>query len=201
MCALCAAVTDAQRYDRPFLYNRKLLETQRFIVLPSLGPLVPGHVMVVSKSHCDSLASMGLEAVLEYDCLAANLRTAPFLRDNDPLEAEHGSTADDKAGACVVHTHVHWLPGMGRFLGEFKRRLSLRPESNLLELAGGAGPYLFARADGIQAFFSAQGLNSQTIRRILCDVLDRDDTDWMQAPRLDWVQETVDAWRGHETEL
>ena len=38
------------------------------------------------------------------------------------MEAEHGSTANDKAGACVVHTHVHWLPDMGRFFAEFQRR-------------------------------------------------------------------------------
>jgi ATP adenylyltransferase len=115
VCALCVAVRDAT-WDTPsFLYNRKLLETDQFVVLPSVGPLVPGHVMVVSKTHSYSLSSMGADAVSEYDALAARLRTAPFLRNGVPLEAEHGSTADDKAGACVIHTHVHWVPGMGRF--------------------------------------------------------------------------------------
>ncbi len=157
--------------------------------------------MVVSKSHCNSLASMGAVAIEEYEDLAAKLRSSPQFRDDDPMEAEHGSSEGDKAGACVVHTHVHWLPGMGRFLGEFERRLPLRTESSLLELVAVGEPYLFARGGGRQQFFDARGLVSQTVRRTLCELLDRDDVDWMQAPRLDWVEETVAAWLAQEPEL
>ena len=125
ICALCVAVADSTRHVTPFLHNQKLLETNRFIVLPSLGPLMPGHVMVVGREHQNSLASMGREALEEYEELANRLRVAPFLRDGVPLEAEHGSTANDKAGACVVHTHVHWLPGLGGYLRDFQKRLPL----------------------------------------------------------------------------
>jgi len=194
-CALCVAAADATTSEQPFLHNRKLLETPRFVVLPSVGPLVPGHVMVVSKVHSHSLASMGPEAILEYESLATRLRKAPLLANGDPLEAEHGSTAADKAGACVIHTHVHWLPGMGRFWTEFAQTLSPRPEIDLLEV-GDAAAYIFARARSQRAIFYADGLRSQTVRRILCELMDRDDTDWMQAPRLDWVKETVEAWLG-----
>jgi diadenosine tetraphosphate (Ap4A) HIT family hydrolase len=194
ICALCVATADATRSEQPFLHNQKLFETRRFVVLPSLGPLVPGHVMVVSKAHYHSLASMGAEAVTEYESLAARLTKAPFLADGHPLEAEHGSTPSDKAGACVIHTHVHWLPGMGRFWNEFADRLSLRAETSLLDFGCRDVPYIFARARTQQGIFHAEGLRSQTIRRILCELMDRDDTDWMQAPRLNWVQETVDAW-------
>lgn len=193
-CALCVAVADATRHEEPFLHNRKLFETPRFVVLPSLGPLVVGHVMVVSKAHCHSLASMGHEAVEEYEALASRLRTAPFLTDGNPLEAEHGSTLDDKAGACVIHTHVHWVPGMGGFLQEFRDQLPLLSERGLLNVPVDM-PYIFARARAESILFQAKGLPSQTIRRILCGVLDRDDIDWTQAPRLDWIEETVRAWQ------
>jgi len=200
-CALCTAVTDATRRDDPFLYNSKLLETAHFVVIPSLGPFVVGHVMAVSKFHCESLASMGADALREYDELANRLRSLSFLRESDLLEAEHGSTKCEKAGACVVHTHVHLLPGMGVFFDVFKEHLEPRPERCLLELAKPVPPYIFARAGCKQALFAARGLASQTIRRVLCDALDRDDTDWMQAPRLDWVKETVELWHKHRSEL
>lgn len=171
------------------------METDLFVVLPSLGPLVAGHVMVVSKLHCNSLAAMGLDAVSEYERLAAALRSGPQFLHKDPLEAEHGSGEREKAGACVIHTHVHWLPGMGRFLEEFKGRLLRRPESDLLQLVESCEPYLFVRSSCAQAIFDGRGLRSQTVRRILCEVLDRDDVDWVRAPRLDWVEETVSAWQ------
>jgi diadenosine tetraphosphate (Ap4A) HIT family hydrolase len=197
-CALCVAVADATGGGESFLHNRKLMETERFVVLPSVGPVVPGHVMVVSKSHWHSLASMGPLAIREYESLAARLRTAPLLRDADPLEAEHGATGEDKAGACVIHTHVHWVPGMGQFWNEFKQHLSLRRERDLFEVSNNGGTYIFVRASAKRAIYEAQGLRSQTIRRILCGILDREDTDWMQALRPDWVEETVKAWDREE---
>ncbi len=131
--------------------------------------------MVVSKIHRDSLASMGEEAVVEYDVLANRLRNSPLMRDMDPLEAEHGSTACDKAGACVVHTHVHWLPDMGRFLNDFRHRLTVRNELFITQMLPGPPAYLFLRNSNGSVILDGQGLPSQTIRRILCDLLDRDD--------------------------
>jgi diadenosine tetraphosphate (Ap4A) HIT family hydrolase len=121
-CKLCRALANATREAEPSVCNARLLETPQFIAMPSLGPLVRGQVMVVSKIHAESLASMGSDALGEYDALALRLRKAASLLGANPLEAEHGSTAGDKAGACVVHTHVHWLPEMGDFLGEFRKR-------------------------------------------------------------------------------
>jgi diadenosine tetraphosphate (Ap4A) HIT family hydrolase len=190
---LCTAVADATRYADPFLYNSKLLESGRFVVVPSLGPLLPGHVMIVSKTHLESLASMGPEALDEYNQLAVRVRSGPLLHEGNALEAEHGSTPGDKAGACVVHTHVHFIPKMGAHLPAFKERLRIRG-ANLSGLPMSHEPYIFLRNDSEEVIFDARELPSQTIRRILCDVLNRDDDDWMQSPRLDWVKETVDAW-------
>jgi hypothetical protein len=149
--------------------------------------------MIVSKTHAESLASMGSEAFDEYNQLALRVRSGPFLRDGDVLEAEHGSTPGDKAGACVVHTHVHFIPKVGAHLPAFKERLRVRG-ARLSDVSTIHEPYIFLRNDSEEVIFDARELPSQTIRRILCDVLNRDDDDWTQAPRLDWVKETVDAW-------
>jgi diadenosine tetraphosphate (Ap4A) HIT family hydrolase len=198
-CPLCRVVVDSTEYPEPFMYNTRLLETLHFVVTPCIGPLVRGHVIVVSRTHCESLASMGEAAVREYDALAIRLRSAPLLLGDDALEAEHGSTPDDKAGACVVHTHVHWLPGMGRFIGEFRRRLPVIDKANLFDLS--SEPYIFVRNGDERSILGARGLPSQMIRRILCDALGRHDADWTKAPRLDWIEETVEAWRAYEESL
>jgi diadenosine tetraphosphate (Ap4A) HIT family hydrolase len=194
---LCSAVADATRYTEPFLYNSKLFESERFVVVPSLGPLVPGHVMIVSKEHRESLASMGPAALKEYNDLAMKVRSGPLLDSGEALEAEHGSTPGDKAGACVVHTHVHVIPKMGKHLPAFKERLAVRREARLSAVGPAHEPYIFLRNDSEEVILDAQNLPSQTIRRILCEILDRDDDDWTQAPRLNWVKETVDAWARH----
>jgi diadenosine tetraphosphate (Ap4A) HIT family hydrolase len=193
-CALCIALADG-RSAQPILCNTILLETDLFTVLPSLGPFAPGHVMVVSKFHTHNLASMGAEAIDEYERLACQLRLkAPLLRNTNPLEAEHGSSAQDKAGACVMHTHVHWIPHMGHFRPELAERLPQQQEIRLLDITNPDSAYVFARSDNGSGVSRAQGLSSQTIRRILCEITDRDDADWKQALRPDWIKETVKAW-------
>jgi diadenosine tetraphosphate (Ap4A) HIT family hydrolase len=195
-CALCRALADGRSATSPRAENTRLLETERFIVVPALGPFVPNHLMVVSREHVLSLAAMDSAAIVEYEELAKRLATyAPF-RDAGVLEAEHGATDGDKAGACVVHTHVHWLPGLGGHSTMFDGWLTLNHESsNLDPLLGTRGPYIFTRGNfGKVRIYNASGQHSQMIRRALCDGLQRDDTNWKQFPRKEWIEETVASW-------
>lgn len=194
-CALCVAVADATGTEESLLFNRNLHETEHFVVVPSIGPFLPGHVLVVSKTHHPSLASMGRAAVEEYDVLAAQLlTTAPGFGAGVPLEAEHGATASDKAGACVIHTHVHWIPGVGMFFDDLAARLARLPYRTLADMASLDRAYIFLRARERQAVFDGRGLPSQTVRRLLCELIDRDDDDWRRSLRSDWVTATVDEW-------
>ena len=127
LCALCVAAADATAPDHPFLHNTPLAETPRFVVIPSVGPFTPGHVMVVSKTHQPSLLAMGAAAVYEYDALAERIRLLPVWNATVPLEAEHGSTTLDSGGACVVHCHVHWIPGTGLHYDTLASRLHHLP--------------------------------------------------------------------------
>ena len=67
-CRLCATVAGRQAtYSRRNIENTILLKTQNFIVVPALGPLISGHVLIVSTLHFPSIASMGIEAIVEYE--------------------------------------------------------------------------------------------------------------------------------------
>ena len=199
VCPLCVAAADATALEESFLHNTPLAESHRFVVIPSIGPFLPGHVMVVSKIHESSLLSMGVNAVQEYDSLAERLRRLPVWDGTVPLEAEHGSTSANRAGACVVHSHVHWIPGTGQYFDILASQLAHLSRTDYEASLAGRRPYIFLRGGSECGFFRAGGLPSQAIRRFLCDVLGRDDTDWRQNPRLDWVAETVKRWTTLET--
>jgi hypothetical protein len=78
-CALCLALRN-QRSDHTSLENTSLLESEHFCVLPSVGPFVPGHVMVVSKEHYRNLATMGMPRIDEYRNIAQELSHIPFVK-------------------------------------------------------------------------------------------------------------------------
>lgn len=197
-CSLCSAVCDAKSMaGRPSLQNTPIAETDRFVVMPCVGPLVPGHVLVVSREHYPSLASMGREAIRDYQRLLDRFREANPSAVDGLLEAEHGAVSGDCAGACVVHTHIHWMPGLGRYDTLFEGVLAHRPMGESLgDLAGVDTPYLLVRrAGGAPHLYDGSGLPSQLIRQAICSQLGREDWDWRSNPRMDWINLSIDIWK------
>lgn len=88
-----------------------LLESDLFVLLPDISPLVPGHCLLIPKQHHCSLATLPedhLEELSKFlqDCTALVSRWWPV-----PLLFEHGSGAlAPKSGACIHHAHLHLLP-------------------------------------------------------------------------------------------
>src|SRR5690242_1505151 len=61
-CVFCDA-QDAHGSSR--LENSELLNSEHFVLMPALGPLVPGHVLIVSRDHALSLAALGTSVLTE----------------------------------------------------------------------------------------------------------------------------------------
>jgi hypothetical protein len=139
---------------------------------------------------------MPQEVIHEYDDMVRMFFGLPEIA-GDLLEAEHGSTLECKAGACVVHTHIHLLPGCMKY-HEFLDG-SLRLFDRLPDLAGIQGfsqPYILVRGNlGKAAVFHADSVPEQAIRRVLCERLGQSNWDWRTDPRIGLIDETVAFWK------
>ncbi|MEX0715162.1 MAG: hypothetical protein WD066_01175 [Planctomycetaceae bacterium] len=191
-CRLCGAISDADRADGPLgIENTPLWTSRHFVVMPCVGPLLVGQVMVVSRRHVPSLAALGPDAIAEYEELAAKL---PKNRDT-LLEAEHGATQESCAGACITHAHVHWIPGLGDLSVTLDGVLPQFHRGSELRLPAASVPYLFLRGgDRLVRVFDGANLPSQLLRQVICSTLGRDDWDWRADPRRDLILETVEYW-------
>jgi diadenosine tetraphosphate (Ap4A) HIT family hydrolase len=193
-CALCDAVDESPKIERP-AYNTHLLVSPHFVVIPAVGPLSLGHVMIVSRSHLPNLGSMTRVEIAEYasvvDVACARLGVA---RD-ELLEAEHGSDDDATGGACISHVHVNLIPKMARHIDMFDALLPSQPvRHDLDDLYGTNAPYILLRTSRNTRLLTAHGVPSQLIRRRLCELEGRDDWDWGAAPALELVEATVRRW-------
>jgi diadenosine tetraphosphate (Ap4A) HIT family hydrolase len=91
--------------------NNVLLETDLFVLLPDISPLVPGHCLLIPKEHYSSFARLPqthIEALKRFSkhCVAfvSQQYGTAFL-------FEHGSgPLEPKSGACIHHAHMHLLP-------------------------------------------------------------------------------------------
>ena len=195
-CRLCKSLCNSQgKLGKLRLENTQLFGTKNFVVLPALGPLMPGHVLVISRKHFLSLASMGIEAISEYFDISETLSNK-FLT-NDFIEIEHGSIETECAGASVIHAHVHWIPGLGNFYTMLEGCLKpLQKVATLTDLVGSNLPYIYLRGgEKPPRFYEAYSLEMQFMRRRICELLGRGDWNWRKYPHPDWVQKTIFLWQ------
>jgi hypothetical protein len=138
---------------------------------------------------------MGEQTVTEYDAFIRDL-----LGDGRGwLEAEHGATEGDCAGACIIHAHVHLLPGMAQFAEVFDGVLPELYGGDEIRLPEAGQPYVFLRgALGRTRVLGAEGLPTQVLQQAICSILGREDWDWRRLPRNHLLLETLEFWRGRD---
>jgi diadenosine tetraphosphate (Ap4A) HIT family hydrolase len=194
-CTLCKVVDEGLFNQRP-LYDSHLTETTSFLVIPAVGPVRPGHVMVVSRSHVSNLASMPSTAVVEYNELVQTVSRDDAHGLRDVLEAEHGGAEGEGGGACITHVHINLIPQAGSFVNLFDGELPRQDvDQSLSNLHSGKAPYILLRSPRSVSLYVAKAVPSQLIRRALLEKLGRDDWDWAAFPHLDVVKATVRMWR------
>lgn len=113
-CCFCAELAGRRtRFHElyPDLNSRVVLESDDFVVVPSLGQLSPGHLLLIPRQHVTSFGALGStyreEALRIYDLLRSELGQ----RYSPPVSFEHGSPPGATEGGCgIVHAHIHFVP-------------------------------------------------------------------------------------------
>lgn len=101
----------------PIVPSQVFLETAHCLGIVNLKPIVPGHVLIISKRVEPRLA--GLSSEESQDFFETVKRCAPVLEKHYNAEALNIAIQDGPAaGQSVEHIHCHLLP---RKVGDFKR--------------------------------------------------------------------------------
>lgn len=89
-------------------------QTNRFVVLMGLGPIIEGYVIIITRPHLSCCAAISEEWLDEFECLIKAVQEAQVTIYGASLFFEHGRT-----GSCVpeghgqdvcYHAHLHLLP-------------------------------------------------------------------------------------------
>jgi diadenosine tetraphosphate (Ap4A) HIT family hydrolase len=195
-CPLCLAVTDAQTGDPKHEFNTPLYETANFFVLPCVGPLIEGHVLIVSKIHKESLAALDEVQLNEVISILSFVRSRTSYRNS--LITEHGSLDDQAGGACIVHCHIHIIPEMGRYNSALDPMLPVTKLVTLKEILRVSYPYILSmQLDGEIKLYQAYNAYSQMMRKAICSALKRNDGDWKQSHDVKVSKKTIGMWKSN----
>ncbi len=192
VCEYCQEIhpSGENRFNRLYagmVETRFVLRTSHFVVMPTLGQLFKGSLLIVPVAHVETLASLPPDHLSELAALLEQVQCK--LRDfGQPVFFEHGST-QEVAGSCgIFHAHLHVVPLPARLepqkllpsatdsFGSLPAALSALHHSPHYLLAGDSTRTVIAE---VAALSGAPG--SQYFRRRLVSLFDLDRPwDWRQ---------------------
>gem|GEM_PF-1828794 len=92
-------------------------ESEHFILQVSKGPYNRGHFLILSKQHYDRFADLPKNVLKDYKGLSQVIETHLTSEYGSFMSFEHGSVYEEnsscglnRAGSCIDHLHVHFLP-------------------------------------------------------------------------------------------
>jgi len=107
----CACIFCQEFVDPPKSPNRILWEGDKFVLLPSIGSITPGYVLLMPRQHVRSfadLSSVELSTALD---IAEQVRSIVSRRFGPTILAEHGpGQPGTRSAACCDHAHWHLIP-------------------------------------------------------------------------------------------
>ncbi len=188
----------------PHLDSRIIWETENFIVTPTIGSLVEGYVIIVTKKHYLSMGHIPSKNYEEFHWVVSEVQTTlQSVYQNSCVLFEHGPCSNSNTGgSCVNHAHLHIVP-----LGfDLIRHIKLRNyESDdyplsarcLLELGK---PYIYLQQNignkKNSVLADATNLPSQYFRRIIAEQIGKpDEWDWAIFIGKSEIEATINTLR------
>ena len=195
-CRFCDLLANPFDDGLPREYDLPIHKTDDFVLLPAIGPLLIGHVMIVSVNHYPSLLSMPNDIRIKFDEYVSYLHT--FWGDGAKfLLAEHGSSVTSSDGACIAHTHINLLP--------FAKISDIVIDANypeiqrankVCELSSYYRAYFLLKYTGSDAIVhDAANAPSQYLRIKYVANKHGTDWDWRLNPNYDQIDMTISAWQ------
>jgi ATP adenylyltransferase len=175
--------------------------TSRYVVVPSIGSLIEGWILIVPRRHVIVLAELDNQERSEFSRIVQHVDKLVRSRYGPTVHFEHGPAEAGKAGGCGVdHAHLHVVPFRYSLRVEAaKHPLWMRLDwTEVVDVhsavaAHAAGlDYLYLReVDGTAWLSTATAIPSQLFRRILADRLALTGWDWKSHPRPEVAVRTL----------
>ena len=182
--------------------NRTIYEDDEFVVVPTLGQIVKGWLLIIPRQHVMALAGLPGQNQHSFLSLVARVRQAVSKHFGQPFLFEHGSVdGSARSGACVEHAHLHVVPWSTDIAPEAARWLDLHNLpgglSSLLANPPLSSYVFYERVD--RAAYLAQPnspVPCQLVRRLVATAIGYPESwDWRTELTIDRVNEVANTLR------
>lgn len=178
--------------DQTKIENTIIEETKNFYVIPALGAIVEGYVIIISKSHYLTMVSLPSDLRSEYEDILARYRGIfKDIYGDYPMIFEHGTNnTNAKKANSVEHAHVHIVNH--RFKDELAIINSLNFNKNLAERTD-CNYIKYINNEGISYItYNFEGISQQMRILIAKDLNISDKYNWKTEPFYDNIKKTIE---------
>ena len=177
-----------------------IVETERFVVWPSLGGFLEGWVLILPKMHRLSVGACPPEWLRELDDLVTVVTGRIEDAYGEAAVFEHGpAECATQAGCGIDHAHLHVVPTDVDLLAVAAHAVAadlvwepIHGFDDLQRMLASRGhSYLYVRQFGVEHVAFARDLPSQAMRRALAAALERPIFDWKDDLELANARATV----------
>jgi diadenosine tetraphosphate (Ap4A) HIT family hydrolase len=177
--------------------SRVLFRAGNFAVIPSLGQILEGYLLLLPIKHFKALGD--LPSLLLEEFAATCEYVGKTLKDHygPYVLFEHGTRSEGVGGCGIYHAHLHAVP-----LAEapdpvdaLKSKFPYAELTHLNEISKRSGDlpaYLFYQASDAKLYlFDTGPLPSQYMRKLLADALGKAEWDWRTAGKEERLLATI----------
>lgn len=164
------------------LQHRILSSSENFVVMPSLGQIAEGHLLITPVKHYLALADVPQANRSELDVLLNKVQITLREAYGDCVCFEHG-VRSPSGGCGISHAHMHLVPATNEsgFFDRLKSQhdfVHVRSVTEVDKYLNGS-PYLFVEtADELRYAAAVGPIPSQYLRKQLADALGSVCWDW-----------------------
>jgi diadenosine tetraphosphate (Ap4A) HIT family hydrolase len=177
--------------------SRILSRSSQFAVIPSLGQVVEGYLLILPINHFRALGDLPGPLLQEFVAICE--RVGNILKDQygPHILFEHGTRSEGVGGCGIYHAHLHAVPlaEVADPIDTLKVRFPYAELTHLNEISkrsAGLSSYLFYQDSRARLYlFDTGPLPSQYMRKLLADALGNQDWDWRTAGREERLLATV----------
>ncbi|MBC8491030.1 MAG: hypothetical protein H8D42_00535 [Candidatus Marinimicrobia bacterium] len=204
-CKICHTLTPPSHSQQIEIYDTVLLESQNFVVVPTVGALVEGWLLLLPKEHFLCIGALSNDLIIEFNEMTKLVSEIVESCYGSVTIFEHGpSKCKEPVGCGVDHAHLHFVPIEADLIMTLSRichkKLYWNRIDDMFDLKfyyENAQSYLFIKQSDNDAYATThQNLGSQLFRKAIAETIGFPERfNWRQYPEIENVTKTVNKIR------
>lgn len=185
--------------DHSKIENTIIEETNYFYILPTLGSLVDGYVLIVTKRHINSMSELSEKELNEYkNIIDKYQKLFNKIYNKTPIIFEHGTPNQESTmkASSVTHAHTHIVNINFKNEKEILEKYNFKEIKDFKEIKTNTNYIKYINNNKIYITYNFPSI-SQLMRILIAEELNfKDKFDWKKERFEDNIKSTIERIKG-----